>query len=40
MRIEKFTKDDIAIAVNYIVDEYSKYSDNLRGLANRMEYAI
>lgn len=40
MRVEEFTKDDIGVCVNYIVDEYSKYSDNIRGLANRMEYAI
>lgn len=35
------TEDDIAVCVNYIVEEYSKYSSgSTKGLADRMEYSI
>ena len=40
MTIETITKDDIGVCVNYVVDEYSKLSENTKGLAQRMEYAI
>ena len=40
MTIEVITKDDIGVCVNYVVDEYSKLSENTKGLAQRMEYAI
>lgn len=40
MILSKLTEDDIGVCVNYVVDEYSKLSDNTKGLAQRMEYAI
>ena len=42
MEILPLTKDDIAICVNYITEQYSKYSgsNNTRGLAERVEYAM
>ena len=42
MEILPLTKDDIAICVNYITEQYSKYSgsNNTRGLADRVEYAM
>ena len=40
MILSKLTKDDIAVCVNYVVDEYSKLSENTKGLSQRMEYAI
>lgn len=40
MTIDVITKDDIGVCVNYVVDEYSKLSENTKGLAQRMEYAI
>ena len=42
MEILPLTKDDIAVCVNYITEQYSKYSGstNTRGLAERVEYAI
>ena len=42
MEILPLTKDDLAICVNYITEQYSKYSGstNTRGLAERVEYAM
>lgn len=42
MEILPLTKDDIAICVNYVAEQYSKYSgsNNTRGLAERVEYAM
>ena len=42
MKILPLTKDDIAICVNYVTEQYSKYSgsNNTRGLAERVEYAM
>ena len=40
MILSKLTADDIGVCVNYVVDEYSKLSENTKGLADRMEYAI
>lgn len=40
MILSKLTEDDISVCVNYVVDEYSKLSENTKGLAQRMEYAI
>lgn len=41
MKILPLTKDDIAICVNYVTEQYSKYSgNNTRGLAERVEYAL
>ena len=40
MILSKLTEDDIGVCVNYVVEEYSKLSDNTRGLAQRIEYAI
>ena len=42
MEILPLTKDDIAVCVNYITEQYSKYSGstNTRGLAERVEYAM
>lgn len=42
MEILPLTKDDIAICVNYITEQYSKYSgsNNTRGLAERVGYAM
>ena len=42
MEILSLTKDDIAICVNYVTEQYSKYSgsNNTRGLAERVEYAM
>ena len=42
MEILPLTKDDIAVCVNYITEQYSKYSgsNNTRGLAERVEYAM
>lgn len=40
MILSKLTEDDIGVCVNYVVDEYSKLSENTKGLAQRMEYAI
>ena len=42
MEILPLTKDDIAICVNYVTEQYSKYSgsNNTRGLAERVEYAM
>ena len=42
MDILPLTKDDIAICVNYVTEQYSKYSGstNTRGLAERVEYAM
>ena len=42
MEILPLTKDDIAICVNYITEQYSKYSgsNNTIGLAERVEYAM
>mgnify|MGYP000443865234 CR=1 FL=1 len=42
MEILPLTKDDIAICVNYVTAQYSKYSgsNNTRGLAERVEYAM
>ena len=42
MEILPLTKDDIAICVNYVTEQYSKYSgnNNTRGLAERVWYAM
>lgn len=40
MILSPLCTDDIAVCVNYIVDEYSKYSTNTSGVALRMEHAI
>lgn len=40
MILSKLTEDDIGICVNYVVYEYSKLSENTKGLAQRIEYAI
>ena len=40
MILSKLTEDDIGVCVNYVVEEYSKLSDNTKGLADRIEYAI
>lgn len=42
MEILPLTKDDIAICVNYVTEQYSKYSGskNTKGLAERVEYAM
>lgn len=42
MEILPLTKDDIAICVNYVTEQYSKYSgsNNTKGLAERVEYAM
>ena len=42
MEILPLTKDDIAICVNYVTEQYSKYSgsNNTMGLAERVEYAM
>ena len=42
MEILPLTKEDIAICVNYITEQYSKYSgsNNTRGLAERVGYAM
>ena len=41
MEILPLTKDDIAICVNYVTEQYSKYSgNNTRGLAERVGYAM
>lgn len=40
MILSELTEDDIGVCVNYIVDEYSKLSENTKGVAQRMEYAI
>lgn len=41
MRLFPLNTADIGVCVNYIVEEYEKYSsDSTRGLADRMEYAI
>lgn len=41
MRLLPLEETDLGICVNYIVEEYEKYSsDSTRGLADRMEYAI
>ena len=40
MILSELTEDDIGVCVNYVVDEYSKLSENTKGLAQRMEYAI
>lgn len=40
MILSKLTEDDIGICVNYVVDEYSKLSENTKGLAQRIEYVI
>lgn len=40
MILSKLTADDIGVCVNYVVDEYSKLSENTKGLAQRIEYAI
>ena len=42
MELLPLTKDDIAICVNYVTEQYSKYSgsNNTRGLAERVEYAM
>ena len=40
MTLSRLTEDDIGVCVNYVVDEYSKLSENTKGLAQRMEYAI
>ena len=42
MELLPLTKDDIAICVNYVTEQYSKYScnNNTRGLAERVEYVM
>ena len=40
MILSELTEDDIGVCVNYVVDEYSKLSENTKGLAQRIEYAI
>lgn len=40
MILSKLTENDIAVCVNYVVDEYCKLSENTKGLAQRIEYAI
>ena len=42
MEILPLTKDDIAICVNYVTEQYSKYSgnNNTSGLAERVGYAM
>ena len=40
MILSKLTEDDIGVCVNYVVDEYCKLSENTKGLAQRIEYAI
>ena len=40
MILSKLTENDIGVCVNYVVDEYSKLSENTKGLAQRIEYAI
>ena len=40
MILSKLTENDIGVCVNYVVDEYSKLSENIKGLAQRIEYAI
>ena len=41
MRLLPLEAADLGICVNYIVEEYEKYSSgSTRGLADRMEYAI
>lgn len=40
MILSKLTEDDIGVCVNYVVDEYCKLSENIKGLTQRIEYAI
>ena len=42
MIIEKLEPEDLAVCVNYITEQYSKYSGsvNNKGLAERVEYAM
>ena len=42
MEILPLTKDDLAVCVNYVTEQYAKYSGNNhnRGLAERVEYAM
>ena len=41
MRLFPLEEADLGVCVNYIVEEYEKYSsDSTRGLADRMAYAI
>ena len=40
MILTKLEKDDIAVCVNYVIDEYVKLDSNTKGMSDRMEYAI
>lgn len=42
MTIEKLEPEDLAVCVNYVTEQYSKYSGmaNNKGLAERVEYAM
>ena len=41
MKLLSLERADLGVCVNYIVEEYEKYSSgSTRGLADRMEYAI
>ena len=41
MKLLSLERADLGVCVNYIVEEYEKYSsDSTKGLADRMEYAI
>ena len=42
MIIEKLEPEDLAVCVNYVTEQYSKYSGraNNKGLAERVEYAM
>ena len=42
MEILPLTREDVAICVNYVTEQYSKYSgsNNTKGLAERVGYAI
>ena len=42
MTLEKLEPDDLAVCVNYVTEQYSKYSgsSNTKGLAERVGYAM
>ena len=40
MILEELTKDDVAICVNYVCDEYEKLGGDPKKVASKMEYAI
>ena len=40
MILSTIDQNDIAVCVNYVVEEYSKLDSNTKGVAQRIEYAI